>query len=85
MDNLVALCGWGNHTGCHGWAHGENVKAEAHGFSIRTGGDPALIPVFTDGGIWQRLQPNGDALFVMPPDAIEYMQLIGAMKIGAEH
>lgn len=24
VENLIALCGWGNHTGCHGMAHGPN-------------------------------------------------------------
>lgn len=27
ISNLVALCGWGNHTGCHGRAHGPNAPA----------------------------------------------------------
>ena len=27
VENLVALCGSGNHTGCHGQAHGVNPPA----------------------------------------------------------
>ncbi|WP_136043328.1 HNH endonuclease [Microbacterium sp. K22] len=38
-SNLVALCGWGNHTGCHGRAHGPNPP---QGWSLPSGRcDPA--------------------------------------------
>lgn len=38
-SNIVALDGWGNHTGHHGWAH-TDLQAEVEGFSIRSGFDP---------------------------------------------
>lgn len=34
--NLVLLCGWGNHTGCHGHTHGNPVKARAVGLILGT-------------------------------------------------
>lgn len=33
VENIVALCGWGNHTGCHGKAHTTPTVA-AQGFAI---------------------------------------------------
>lgn len=42
VDNLVALCGWGNHTGCHGLAHSADPP---EGWSIPSGiADPATTP-----------------------------------------
>lgn len=46
--NLVALCGWGNHTGCHGWAH-QGREANLLGYSIASWADPATEPVVRDG------------------------------------
>jgi len=43
ISNLLDLCGWGNHTGCHGVAH--TRVGEERGWSIRSGGDPLLVPV----------------------------------------
>jgi len=42
VENALALCGWGNHTGCHGIAH--SADGEWRGWSIRSGFDPALWP-----------------------------------------
>jgi hypothetical protein len=44
--NLIALCGWGNHTGCHGVAHAENAQATAEGVSVPSWGDPLAVPVW---------------------------------------
>jgi hypothetical protein len=48
MSNLVALCGWGNHTGCHGWAH-TSPEAREQGYAIpswveETWEVPLLVP-----------------------------------------
>ena len=63
-SNLVALCGWGNHTGCHGWAHSDAL-APAWGLSVASWGDPAAVPFWCpwraswqlpdDGGGWAEL------------------------------
>lgn len=66
--NLVALCGSGNHTGCHGRAHGAGPgdydAAIAAGMTIPSGGSPAAIPIRS---VWFRLDawllPNGDFAF----------------------
>lgn len=38
--NLVTLC-----FACHRWVHGNPYAAEAEGFLLRQGSDPALVPV----------------------------------------
>lgn len=45
VSNIVALCGWGNHTGCHGWAHTEGILATGHGYQIPSGGNPDELPI----------------------------------------
>lgn len=42
VTNLIHLCGWGNHTGCHGAAHSD-PKRYANGWAVRTGYDPADV------------------------------------------
>lgn len=44
IENAVALCGWGNHTGCHGRAHSDPLAVEM-GFTVPRGTDPAGVPV----------------------------------------
>lgn len=76
IENALALCGWGNHTGCHGVAH--TAEGERRGWSIRSGFDPLDVPVlFPDG--WHRLE-GFTRVPVREADAIEYMVLIGARK-----
>ena len=45
VDNLLHLCGWGNHTGCHGIAH----TAHGHqlGWAVNSWADPFMEP-YTD-------------------------------------
>jgi 5-methylcytosine-specific restriction endonuclease McrA len=43
LSNLIHLCGWGNHTGCHGVAHSK--AGEERGWSVRSGFTPAEMPV----------------------------------------
>lgn len=57
LVNAAALCGSGNHTGCHGRAHSK--AGEDAGWSVRVGQDPAVVPVlYRDLGL-VRLQPDG--------------------------
>lgn len=49
VDNLVALCGWGNHTGCHGRAHSTEPP---QGWAISRWGEPPLhIPFLSHQGL----------------------------------
>lgn len=61
-ENLLRVCGWGNHTGCHGKAHSDPQRY-VNGWAVRTGFDPADVPVLyrghrvkltADGGIDER-------------------------------
>ena len=38
VSNLLHVCGWGNHTGCHGEAHGPG--GEGPGWSVESGYRP---------------------------------------------
>lgn len=42
LGNLLHLCGWGNHTGCHGAAHGPDAP---EGWAVHSWEDPLLVPV----------------------------------------
>jgi hypothetical protein len=50
VTNLIHVCGWGNHTGCHGAAHSD-PKRYANGWAVRSGGNPALRPVLYRGSL----------------------------------
>jgi len=51
VSNALALCGSGNHTGCHGKAH--TAAGEALGWSVRSGFDPRTVPVQrSHGEVW---------------------------------
>lgn len=41
-SNIIALCGWGNHTGCHGKAHSANPP---EGWAVHSWDHPAIEPV----------------------------------------
>lgn len=63
VENALHLCGWGNHTGCHGVAH----SAEGHelGWSVHSWSDPAHVPVLYRGTLmW--LTPDGRVVDVGP-------------------
>lgn len=84
LSNALHLCGSGNHTGCHGNAH--SAKGESLGLSIRSGYDPANVPVqlVVDlTRVWVRLDEEGNRPRMNPIDALEYLHLIGAIKAGA--
>lgn len=59
--NLLHLCGWGNHTGCHGVAH-SGRRGEQNGWALPSSTDPADAPEnrpYFDGFGWWRLTPEG--------------------------
>lgn len=43
VENAVLLCGGGNTSGCHGYAH--SGHGEAEGWSVSSGDDPVDIPL----------------------------------------
>lgn len=55
VHNLIHLCGWGNHTGCHGRAHS---AGEREGLSIGRGYRSELQPVLYRG-VWVLLDDDG--------------------------
>lgn len=84
LGNALHLCGWGNHTGCHGIAH-SGAKGEAIGWAIRSGHDPLLVPKFIVlRGVktWVRFDNDGGHETVHELDALEYLALIGARKVA---
>lgn len=42
VENLIRVCGWGNHSGCHGKAHSDSDRY-TQGWAVRTGYDPATV------------------------------------------
>lgn len=57
VTNLLDLCGWGNHTGCHGEAH-TLPERQIDGWSVPSGEDPGERPVLYRGH-WMKLLPDG--------------------------
>lgn len=42
VPNCLHLCGWGNHTGCHGLAHSASPPP---GWAVHSWESPELVPV----------------------------------------
>lgn len=60
-ENGLALCGWGNHTGCHGWAH-SGALAASWGLSLASWQDEAAEPFWSDyRAAWLLPGPDGYA------------------------
>ena len=80
VSNFLHLCGGesglpgGNHSGCHGIAH--TAAGEGRGWSVRSGYDPAVVPVLFPDGSWWRLLEDGTKELVRAADAFQYMGLI---------
>lgn len=67
IENLLHLCGWGNHTGCHGVAH-SGAQGVRLGWAVNTGGNPLLVPVMYRGVssfllFCGRVEPVGEVVF----------------------
>lgn len=58
--HLLFLCGMDNRTGCHGLIETQRTLAEAHGWLVRHGFDPAEIPVHLHDDRIVYLTPDGD-------------------------
>lgn len=43
LDNLLAVCGMGNTSGCHGWIHQHPDEAKARGWLRSPGALPAVV------------------------------------------
>jgi hypothetical protein len=81
LSNALHLCGWGNHTGCHGKAH--TGAGEARGWSVRSGWKPLEIPaliVVDFRQVWVRFDNDGGHKPLHPITAREQMVLIGAIR-----
>lgn len=82
LSNALHLCGWGNHTGCHGVAH-SGQRGEATGWAIRSRHNPELVPYFRlFDSTWWRFTEGQEPKQIPAADAVEYMHLIGAIKTG---
>jgi hypothetical protein len=74
-ENLVALCGRGNTSACHGWAHGQrdpdSASPEFLGYALHAWQDPTRVPVLLHMfGMWAWLLPSGDYEFADGPGHI---------------
>lgn len=74
-ENIVALCGWGNHTGCHGIAH-SGRRGTQLGWAVASWNDPAVVPVKFHQG-WVVLRSDGSAHPMPEPFALELLALYG--------
>lgn len=45
VENLVALCGWGMQTGCHGWVHQVRPRG-SNGFSLNSWESPVDVALY---------------------------------------
>lgn len=67
-DNLLHLCGWGNHTGCHGIAHSGRQGA-LRGWAVPSGWmEPAEFPYQGPDGSWWLLDRTGGRAPAGPPE-----------------
>ncbi|RFA12131.1 hypothetical protein B7R22_17015 [Subtercola boreus] len=64
IENILHLCGSGNHSGCHGIAHSGD-EGELLGWAIRSGGEPAAVEV-TYRGKQVTLTNDGDVKSIYP-------------------
>lgn len=60
-ENGLDACGTGT-TGCHGRIHAFPSVAYERGWSVRSGHDPADVPVWLAGRGWSFLTPDGDVV-----------------------
>lgn len=65
--NLLHLCGWGNHSGCHGVAH-DGDRGVALGWAVNSWDEPRNRPVRDVSGRWWFLLPDGRRVAVTGPE-----------------
>ena len=72
-SNLLTFLGWGGQ-GCHGRIDNrDDPRDEEKGYTVRSGFDPALIPVMifgADGGVSAWLTDDGGLIFEAPAGAL---------------
>lgn len=90
MSNLTALCGWGNHTGCHGAVHSNVGEASATGFAIpswveETWEVPLLVPSPSGSKRWVLFTENVKQEWapVRTEDAKQRLFDLGITKVPA--
>lgn len=64
VSNIVGLCGFGNTSGCHGWAH-TSPDAHVDGFSVASWDEPETKPV-ARRGVWVLLDEYGGVIAQEP-------------------
>lgn len=89
MSNIVALCGWGNHTGCHGWSH-TSPDARAQGYAIPSWVEeseevPILVPSPSGSKRWVLFTENTKQEWapVRTEDAKQRLFDLGITKVPA--
>lgn len=68
-SNGLDVCGQGNATGCHGFIHQNPNHADALGYYVRRGEDPATTPVKLFAHGWALLDDDGQVHPTTPPDS----------------
>lgn len=66
VENVVLLCGWGNHTGCHGRAHSANPP-RGWAISQYDRHEDALIPFESFDGLVRLTEDGGRVLIDTTP------------------
>lgn len=61
---MIMLCGMGNTTGCHGWAHQHPKEAMAEGFIVSSYSDPKTQWVWRWDGARVILEDDGGTTIV---------------------
>lgn len=71
LSNLISLCGRGNTSGCHGWAHSHPAEARDEGFIVSAWGDPLTQWVWRWDGARVLFDDEGGITFVPMGDTPE--------------
>lgn len=68
VSNLLHLCGWGNHTGCHGLAH-SGISGTRRGWAIPSGLEhPSSFAYQDSNSQWWLLDNDGGRKSTDRPD-----------------
>jgi len=68
-SNLLMLCGMGNVSGCHGWAHQHPKEAQSEGFIVSAYADPRTQWVWRWDGA-RVLLDNGGGQAIVELDSV---------------